>query len=73
MKLEQSCKKEVAVKTRLISEHSGNVHLFGELLDDFEKKLKEQFFKIINLASIGEVKQDLVASWLANCSMKFRM
>lgn len=73
IELEQSCKKDVAVKTRLISEHSGNARLFGELLDDFEKKLKEQFSTTISLASIGELKQDLVASWLADCSMEFRM
>lgn len=73
IELERSCKKDVAVKTRLISEQSGNAHLFSELLDDFEKKLKEQFSTTINLASIGELKQDLVASWLADCSMEFRM
>ena len=73
IELEQSCKKDVAVKTRLISEHSGNARLFSELLDDFEKKLKEQFSTTISLASIGELKQDLVASWLADCSMEFRM
>lgn len=73
IELEQSCKKDVAVKTRLVSEHTGNARLFGELLDDFEKNLKEQFSTTISLASIGELKQDLVASWLADCSMEFRM
>lgn len=73
IELEQSCKKDVSVKTRIISDNSGNAHIFNEILDDFEKKLKEQFTTTINLASIGELKQDLVASWLADCSMEFRM
>lgn len=73
IKLEQSCKKEVGVKTRMISDSSGNAQLFNKLLDEFETKLKEQFSTTIDLASIGELKQDLVASWLADCSMEFRM
>lgn len=73
IKLEQSCKKDVEVKTRMISDSSGNAQLFNKLLDEFETKLKEQFSTTIDLASIGELKQDLVASWLADCSMEFRM
>jgi len=71
--LEESCKKDVSVKTRTMSDSSGNAQLFNKLLDDFENKLKEQFTTTIDLASIGELKQDLVASWLADCSMEFRM
>ena len=73
IELEQSCKKDVAVRTRLISDNVGNADLFNELLNDFENKLKEQFSTTVDLASIGELKQDLVASWLADCSMEFRM
>ncbi|MDF3005318.1 MAG: hypothetical protein K0S22_1790 [Oscillospiraceae bacterium] len=72
IQLEQSCKKDVSVKTRTISDHSENAKLFNQLLDEFEDKLKEQFSTTIDLASIGELKQDLVASWLADCSMEFR-
>lgn len=73
IELEQSCKKDVAIKTRMISDNIGNAKLFNELLDNFENKLKEQFSTTVDLASIGELKQDLVASWLADCSMEFRM
>lgn len=72
IELEQSCKKDVSVKTRTISDRSENSKLFSKLLDDFEDRLKEQFSTTIDLASIGELKQDLVASWLADCSMEFR-
>lgn len=57
----------------MISDNIGNAKLFNELLDNFENKLKEQFSTTVDLASIGELKQDLVASWLADCSMEFRM
>ncbi|MCP1102772.1 hypothetical protein M2454_003077 [Aequitasia blattaphilus] len=73
IELEGSCKEDVSVKTRLTSDTSVNAQLFNSLLDDFEKKLKEQFSTSVDLASIGELKQDLVASWLADCSMEFRM
>jgi len=70
--LERSCKKDVSVKTRTVSDRSDNARLFSLLLDEFEGKLKEQFSTAIDIASIGELKQDLVASWLADCSMEFR-
>lgn len=70
--LEQACKNDVAVKTKTVSDCSENSRLFNELLNEFESKLKEQFSSTIDLASIGELKQDLVASWLADCSMEFR-
>lgn len=73
IELEQSCKNDVSVKTRIITDNLGNAHIFNEILNDFENKLKEQFTTTINLASIGELKQDLIASWLADCSMEFRM
>lgn len=72
VKLEETCKSDVSVKTRMISDRSENSKLFFELLNEFENKLKEQFSTTVDLASIGELKQDLVASWLADCSMEFR-
>jgi predicted house-cleaning noncanonical NTP pyrophosphatase (MazG superfamily) len=72
VELELSCKGDVSVKTRMITDRSENSKIFTKLLDEFENKLKEQFSTSIDLASIGELKQDLVASWLADCSMEFR-
>lgn len=72
VELEFSCKGDVSVKTRMITNRSENSKIFTKLLDEFENKLKEQFSTSIDLASIGELKQDLVASWLADCSMEFR-
>lgn len=72
MGLEQTCKGDVFIKTRMVSDTSENSKLFWDLLDEFENRLKEQFSTTIDLAFIGEIKQDLVASWLADCSMEFR-
>lgn len=35
-------------------------------------KLERDFSSRFTEASIGELKQDLIASWLADCSMEFR-
>ena len=63
---------------RIILNHSSMVPIYEQLMEQikseiFENKLKEQFSTTVDLASIGELKQDLVASWLADCSMEFRM
>lgn len=72
VELEQSCKEDAFVRTRIATDISENSKIFNELLIEFEKKLKEQFAYTIDLASISEIKRDLVASWLADCSMEFR-
>jgi hypothetical protein len=72
LELEQSCKSDVSIKTRTVSDRSENSKLFNKLLDEFEEKLEQQFSTTVDQASIGELKQDLVASWLADCSMEFR-
>lgn len=72
VRLEQTCKNDVFIKTRMISDESENSKLFNDILDEFERKLHEQFLNTLDIASIGEMKHDLVASWLADCSMEFR-
>ncbi|OME78660.1 hypothetical protein BK120_23255 [Paenibacillus sp. FSL A5-0031] len=68
--LEQSYKKQVSFKTRMNTNSSINAQLFNEILDDFQKKLEQ--FKYLNMASIMELKIDLISGWLADCSMQFR-
>ena len=72
VELEQSCKEDAFVRTRIVTDISDNSKIFNELLVEFEEKLKEQFSTTIDLASISEIKCDLIASWLADCSMEFR-
>ena len=54
------------------TDHSMNQSVFTTILSDFGEKLEKEFSTIFNQASISEVKQDLIASWLADCSMEFR-
>ena len=70
--LEQSYKREVSIKTLMNTDRSMNRLLFDNILSDFQFKLERDFSKRFTQASIGELKQDLVASWLADCSMEFR-
>lgn len=71
-KLEQSYKNEVKIKTRIHTDRTMNQSLFNDILNEFQAKLESDFSKILTEASIGELKQDLIASWLADCSMEFR-
>ena len=71
-RLEQSYKRDVTIKTLMNTDKKMNSSLFNGILDDFHSKLKQDFASIFTEASIGELKQDLVASWLADCSMEFR-
>ncbi len=71
-RLEQSYKREVELKTLMNTNKTMNKALFDEILDDFHSKLTQDFSNRLEEASIVELKQDLVARWLADCSMEFR-
>lgn len=71
-KLEQSYKREVFSKTRMNTDRAMNQSLFNNILNDFQENLEKDFSKMLTQASIFELKHDLVASWLADCSMEFR-
>ena len=71
-RLEQSFKNEVSIRTLMNTDHFMNQSVFSTILSDFGEKLEKDFSTIFNQASIAEVKQDLIASWLADCSMEFR-
>jgi len=70
--LEKSSKQDVSLKTRMNTDHTMNQAIFNDILNDFQNKLEKEFGSVFNVASIGELKQDIVASWLADCSMEFR-
>jgi hypothetical protein len=71
-KLEKSYKQDVSLKTRMNTDHSMNQTVFNDILNDFQSKLGKEFAATFTTASIGVLKQDLIASWLADCSMEFR-
>ncbi len=70
-RLEQSYKRDVKLKTLMNRDKKMNSKLFNDILDEFHSKLERDFLGLTE-ASIGELKQDLVSSWLADCSMEFR-
>lgn len=70
--LEQSYKREVSIKILMNTNKTMNRTLFDEILNEFHSKLKQDFSSRFTEASISELKQDLIASWLADCSMEFR-
>lgn len=70
--LEQSYKREVSIKTRMQTDRAMNKTLFDDILTEFQLKLERDFSQRFTVASIGELKQDMAASWLADCSMEFR-
>ncbi|PQP83595.1 hypothetical protein C0Q44_02575 [Paenibacillus sp. PCH8] len=69
--LEQAYKKQVSMRTKMNTDSSINAKLFNEILDDFQQRLEQQF-TYLTLASVMELKNDLVSGWLADCSMQFR-
>lgn len=71
-RLEQSFKNEVTIRTLMNTDHLMNQSVFTGILNEFGEKLEKEFSNVFNQASIGEIKQDLIASWLADCSMEFR-
>ena len=71
-RLEQSYKREVSIKTLMNTDKTMNCTLFDAILNEFHSKLERDFSSRFTEASIGELKQDLIASWLADCSMEFR-
>lgn len=71
-RLEQSYKRDVSFKTLINTDKTMNCTLFESILDDFHSKLERDFSSRFTEASIGEIKHDLVASWLADCSLEFR-
>ena len=69
--LEQAYKKQVTIKTGMNTNKSMNSKIFNDILDDFEKHLKDSC-GYFNSASIIELKIDIISMWLADCSMMFR-
>ena len=54
------------------TDHSMNKNIFENILNEFENKLEKEFSTVFNTVSISELKQDIIAGWLADCSMEFR-
>ena len=71
IELEQTYKREVTIRTKANTDSSINQQLFFEILDNFQSVLEKEF-PYLTRSSIGELKDDMVSSWLADCSMQFK-
>jgi hypothetical protein len=64
-------KRKVYSKTMFNSNKSMNTTLFSNILDEFGDQLKKEF-EYLSFAAYTELQYDMVAGWLADCSMEFR-
>lgn len=64
-------KKKVYSKTMFNPDKSMNATIFNEILEEFGERLEREF-KYLSFASVTELQHDMVAGWLADCSMEFR-
>ena len=72
LRLEQSYKQEVSIKTLINTDKSMNRSIFESILRVFDSKLQRVFSDFFDEALISELKHDLIASWLTDYSMEFR-
>jgi len=72
IELEQVAKRDVVMQTTMNNDPTTYQSTFFNILNNFEGKLNAEFSGVLTPTSIGELKQDLVSSWLADCSMEFR-
>lgn len=64
-------KKKVTHRTVLNPNTSENYNIFMAILDEFEKEIQERFPSLDD-NSISELKDDMIGTWLADCSLQFR-
>lgn len=69
--LEQTYKRKVSIKTKMNTDSSINQKIFFGILDDFQATLEKEL-PYLTSGSVEELKDDLVSSWLADCSMQFK-
>ena len=72
--LEQTYKRKVLIKTKMNTDSSINQKIFFGILDNFQATLEKELPYLTSLTSgsVEELKDDLVSSWLADCSMQFK-
>ena len=65
------CKLDFTVLRNEKIDWSINQKLFVEILDDFQSVLEKEL-PYITRSSVAELKDDMISSWLADCSMQFK-
>lgn len=71
LKIETTYRTNIELKCNTNTDNTINQKLFREILDDFEDKLKEELGDILSYSDIGELKQEMIGKWLADCPLDF--
>lgn len=71
LKIENTYRTNIELKCNTNTDNTINQKLFREILDDFEDKLKEELGDILSYSDIGELKQEMIGKWLADCPLDF--
>lgn len=62
-------KNEVEIKTSLILDSADNNKVFQEIMKDFENELNK--LGIFDGSTVLNLKNEIISSWLADCSLEF--
>lgn len=68
--LMEASKNDVYLRTAMNTDRSINKQLFDKIMDEFVNSLKG--IKSLSNSAIIELKQDIIAGWLADCYMEFK-
>lgn len=69
--LAQQYKIDVQVRSKMNNDSSLNGKIFQDVLNGFGEEIGRSFPKM-STSTVMELRRDLVASWLADCSLRFR-
>lgn len=69
--LMEANKKRVYKQSRMNTDNSLNKNLFDEIIKNFEQSLKQ--INVLSEASITELSDDIIAGWLADCNLEFKV
>lgn len=70
-KIEYTYRKNMEVKCNINTDKSINQQMFTEVLNDFEETLKKELGDSLDYNDIGELKQEIIGKWLADCPLDF--
>lgn len=71
LKIENTYRTNMELKCNSNTDSSINQEMFRKILDEFEEKLKEELGEFLSYCDIGELKQEMIGKWLADCPLDF--
>lgn len=72
IQLENSYRDDVEIKCLVNQDKSMNNQIFQNTLKEFQEKLKLELGNIVTDSFIGQIKQELIGKWLADCPLDFK-